>query len=374
MYPSPGYRKFGLSNHSGSVFTDSYMKGIRDFDVELAYQAMKKDAIVIPPKYAPGREGLQEYNDNGFVPHDTYTYATTKTLNYAFEDFAIWKLGYELNKLDDIDLYAAKSRNYKSVFHAKWGFMHGKNTSGDWMANFDPIEWGGPFHLGNSWHYTFAVPHDVNGLIHALGGKKDFTQKLDSLFITPPEFKVGTYKKVIPEMTGLVLTDMGQYVHGNPAMHHAMYLYNFLGQAWRTQELLHSSFKKLYKASPDGLLGDEQSAGLSSWFLFSAAGLYPVCPGSNEYVIGAPLFNKVTFQLENGNTFTVEAPDRSESNIYVENLELNGDKHEKHYILHSDIVKGGRLRFEMKNNPNKRFGRDESAAPFSMSDFENAAK
>lgn len=374
IHPSPGYRKFHTGNHATSIFTDAYMKNIRDFDVELAYQSMKKDAIVNPPKYAPGRDGLKPYNDNGYVPYPAYLYATTKTLEYAFDDFNIWKLGSALNKIDDMDLYLSKSLYYQNVFDKERGFMNGRNVDGEWMENFDPIEWGGPFLQGNAWHYTFNVPHDIDGLMNLMGGKKEFTQKLDELFSTPPEFKVGTYKKVIPEMTELVLTDMGQYVHSNSVLHHTMYLYSFTGQPWKTQELINTALNRLYKATPDGLLGDESLGSLSSWFLFSASGFYPLCPGTNEYVIGAPLFDKITFSLENGNTFIIEAPERSADNIYVESMELNGSKYEKNYILHSDIMNGGKLFFEMKSNPNKRLGREENASPFSLFNFQNPAK
>lgn len=374
QHPSPGYRKWEIGNHAGSIFADAYTKGIVDFDVELAYQAMKKDAMVLPPKYAPGRDGLKEYNDYGYVPYPEYEFSVSKTLEYSYDDYCIWILGKELNKIDDIELYLSKSFNYRNLFDKKTGFIRGKFPNGSFIENFDPKEWGDPYSKGNAWQWTWNIPHDIGGLIELYGGKSEFQEKFDSLFLTPPEFKVGSYKKIIPEMTEMVLTDLGQYYHGNSHLQNTLYLYDYIGQPWRTQELLNRTLNKIYRPTPDGYSGDEHMANLSTWFLFSSMGFYPATSGTREYVMGTPLFKKVTLFLENGNTFVIEAPERSVNNYYVESVELNGDRYEKNYILHNDIEKGGRLLFDMNNNPNKKWGREESAYPFSLSQVNGLVK
>ncbi len=374
QHPSPGYRKSQIGNHAAAIFTDAYTKGIVDFDVDLAYASMKKDAIVTPPKYAPGRDGLKEYNDNGYVPTSEFEYSVTKTLEYSYDDYCIWRLGKELNKIDDLELYLSKSFNYRNLFDKKTGFIRGKSSNGTFDDAFDPKEWGGPYAKGNAWHYNWNTPYDVAGLIDLFGGDAEFLQKFDSLFLTPPEFKVGTYQKVIPEMTEMVLTDLGQYFHGNPALQHAIYMYNYVGQPWKTQELVNTTIDKLYKTTPAGYSGDEHMANLSSWFLFSSMGFYPVAPGTNEYVLGAPLFQKITIFLENGKNFVIEAPERSAGNFFVEEIELNGNKYEKNYIPHFEIMKGGRLFFDMNNNANKKWGREEESYPFSLSQINGLVK
>jgi len=372
--PGPGYRKNTTGGYAASIFCDAYVKGIRDFDHELAYQAMKKDALVIPPKYAPGREGLNYYNNLGFIPYPEMKGGTSKTLAYAYQDFCIWKLGRELNKVDDLSLYKSKAQYYQNVIDPATGFARGKNKENEWFTPFDPIEWGGPYQLGNAWQNTWNVTHDVHGFMERIGGKDRYISKLDSLFETPPEFKVGTYGKVIHEMTEMVLSDMGQYAHVNLTTQHTPYLYSFAGKPWETQKIIRKIMEKLYKPTPDGLSGQDVGSSLSSWFVFSAIGFYPVCPGTGEYVFGSPLFRKVTFDLENGNKFVVEAPENSTQNVFIESIELNGNRYEKNYINHLDIMQGGSLKFEMNNKPNRRLGRDEESMPFSLSNYDDHIK
>jgi predicted alpha-1,2-mannosidase len=366
-WPSPGYRKVMIGTHAASLFADAYMKGIRDFDVDLAYQAMKKDAFVIPPKYAPGRDGLKYYNDLGYVPYPEVKEATAKTLEYAYDDFCIWQMAKSMGKTDDVDLFRAKAMNYQNVFDPATNFMRGKNAQGEWLTPFDPIEWGGPYTEGNAWHYSWSVFHDIDGLIGLMGGRDAFVKKLDDVFTTPPEFKVGTYGKVIHEMTEMVLGDMGQYAHGNQPVQHVPYLYNYAGQPWKTQKRVRTIMDKLYKATPDGYCGDEDNGQMSAWYVFSAMGFYPVCPGANDYALGSPLFNKITLNLENGKKFVIEAPDNNASNVFVESVELNGNNHEKNWISHSDIANGGRLYFDMDNKPNRKRGVEPEDAPYSVS-------
>ncbi len=374
QHPSPGYRKPYLGNHAGAIFVDAVTKGITDFDTDLAYQAIKKDAIVTPPKYAPGRSGLKEYNNIGYVPFPEYQYSVTKTLEYAYDDYCIWKLGDALGRIDEIESYISHAYNYQNLYDSSNRFLIGRSAEGAFDKNFEAKEWGGAYYIGNAWHYNWNVPHDIAGLINLYGGEEEFGKKLDSLFLVPPEFKVGTYRHVIPEMTNMVVTDLGQYSHINPNLQHVAYLYNYIGKPWRTQEILNVFTQKLYRPTPGGLSGDEYVSNLSSWYLFTAMGFYPITAGTNEYVLGAPIFEKVILNLENGKTFTIEAPNRTSDNFYVEDVELNGSELNQNYILHSDVINGGKLKFEMDKNPNKKFGRDESAYPFSLSKFNSLVK
>ncbi|MDZ7606428.1 MAG: GH92 family glycosyl hydrolase [Cyclobacteriaceae bacterium] len=367
IWPSPGYRKVMIGTHSASLFADALVKGITDFDVDLAYQAVKKDAFVTPPVWAPGRDGIKEYNNIGFVPYPEYRESTSKTLEYAYDDFCILQMAKKLNQIDDIPQFTEKSYNYKHVFDPSVGFMRGRKTDGSWFEPFDPIEWGGPFTEGNAWHYSWSVFHDVKGLVNQMGGDEKFIEKLDKVFTTPSEFKVGSYGKVIHEMTEMVLANKGQYAHGNQPIQHMPYLYNYTSQPWKTQKWVRSIMDDLYKPTPDGYCGDEDNGQMSAWYVFSSMGFYPVTPGHPSYVLGSPLFRKITLRLPNGNTFIVEAPDNSEENIYVQKAELNGSRYEKNWISHEDILKGGKLTFYMDNKPEKKRGILEDSYPFSLS-------
>ncbi len=366
MWPSPGYRQVMIGSHSASLFTDAYLKGIDNFDYELAYQAMKKDAFVTAPSWAPGRDGIKEYNSSGYVPYPEFGEATSKTLEYAYDDFCIWQMAKKLNILDDIPEFEEKAFNYKNVFDPSTNFMRGRRSDGSWYEPFDPIEWGGPYTEGNAWHYSWSVFHDIQGLINLMGGNDKFIQKLDSVFITPSEFKVGSYKRVIHEMTEMVLANKGQYAHGNQPIQHLPYLYAYTDQPWKTQKWVRSILNDLYKPTPDGYCGDEDNGQMSAWYVMSALGFYPVTPGHPSYVLGSPLFKKVTISLYNGNKFEIEAIDNSDQNIYVEKVELNGDRYDKNWISHQDIMNGGKITFYMDNKPERKRGTDKDSYPYSL--------
>lgn len=366
IWPSPGYRKVMIGSHSASLFTDAYLKGIDDFDVELAYNAMKKDAFVTAPRWAPGRDGIKEYNNNGFVPYPEYKEATSKTLEYAYDDFCILQMAKKLGHTDDIAQFEDRPFNYRHVFDTTTNFMRGRNLNGAWQTPFDPIEWGGPFTEGNAWHYSWSVFHDVQGLINLMGGRRDFITKLDKVFTTPSEFKVGTYGKVIHEMTEMVLANKGQYAHGNQPIQHMPYLYNYAGEPWKTQRWVREIMRDLYSPT-SGYCGDEDNGQMSAWYVMSALGFYPVTPGHPTYVLGSPLFKKATLSLSNGKTFVVEAPENDEENIYVEKVELNGNKHDFNWISHEDIMNGGKLSFYMDNKAEKKRGTRKEDSPYSLS-------
>ena len=371
IWPSPGYRKVKIGSHSASLFADAFVKGIDDFDVELAYQAMKKDAFVTAPHWAPGRDGIKEYNNNGYVPYPEFKESTSKTLEYAYDDFCILQMAKKLEFTDDIFQFEDRPFNYRNVFDSTTNFMRGRKSDGTWLSPFDPIEWGGPFIEGNAWHYSWSVIHDVQGLIDLMGGDAEFTKKLDQVFTTPSEFKVGTYGKVIHEMTEMILANKGQYAHGNEPIQHMPYLYAYTSQPWKTQLWTRSIMNDLYKPTPDGYCGDEDNGQMSAWYVMSALGFYPVTPGHPSYVFGSPLFKKVTLSLTNGKTFIIEAPENSDENIYIEKIELNGDNYENNWISHEDIMNGGKLLFHMDNKPEKKRGTKKENFPYSLSNENN---
>lgn len=367
MWPSPGYRQVMIGSHSASLLSDAYAKGVDNFDVDLAFQAMKKDAFVTAPSWQPGRDGIKEYNNNGYVPYPEYKEATSKTLEYAYDDFCILQMAKKLNQRDDIPQFQEKALNYRHVFDSTTGFMRGRNANGEWHEPFDPIEWGGPFTEGNAWHYSWSVFHDVQGLINLMGGNDNFIEKLDKVFTTPSEFKVGSYGKVIHEMTEMVLANKGQYAHGNQPIQHMPYLYSYTNQPWKTQKWVRSIMNDLYKPTPNGYCGDEDNGQMSAWYVMSALGFYPVTPGHPSYVLGSPLFNKVTLNLPNGNKLEIEAIDNNAQNVYVEKVELNGNRYDNNWISHEDIMNGGKLTFYMDNKPERKRGTEKESFPYSLS-------
>lgn len=367
IWPSPGYRKVKIGSHSASLFADAFIKGIDDFDVDLAFQAMKKDAIVMAPHWAPGRDGIREYNNTGYVPYPDFKEATSKTLAYAYDDFCILQMAKKLEEPDDISQFQDRPFNYQNVFDSTTNFMRGRKSDGKLYTPFDPIEWGGPYIGGNAWHATWSVFHDVQGLVDLMGGDKNFIEKLDQVFTTPSEFKVGTYGKVIHEMTEMIMAVKGQYAHGNPAIQHMPYLYNYTSQPWKSQYWVRKVMDDLYSATPDGYCGDENNGQMSAWYVMSALGFYPVTPGHPSYALGSPLFKKVTISLYNGNTLVIEAPENSDENVFVEKLELNGDRYENNWISHEDIMKGGKLLFYMDNKAERKRGTKKENFPYSLS-------
>jgi predicted alpha-1,2-mannosidase len=370
VWSSPGYRNVNSGSHAASLFADAYMKGIDDFDVELAFQAMKKDAFVTAPRWAPGRDGIREYNDNGYVPYPEFKAATSKTMDYAYDDFCILQMAKKLEQMDDVSRFQERPLNYRNVFDSTTNFMRGRKSDGDLYTPFDPIEWGGPFTEGNAWHYTWSVFHDTQGLIDLMGGDKKFIEKLDEVFRTPSEFKVGTYGKVIHEMTEMVLANQGQYAHSNKSIQHMPYLYNYTSQPWKSQHWVRHIMDKLYNPIK-GYSGDEDNGQMSAWYVFSALGFYPVTPGHPSYVLGSPLFKKVTISLYNGNTLVIEAPTNSEENVFVEKVELNGDRYDNNWISHEDIINGGNLMFYMDNKANRKRGTEKENFPYSLSSETN---
>ncbi|GAA4294868.1 GH92 family glycosyl hydrolase [Nibribacter koreensis] len=368
-WSSPGYADIMVGNNSASVVADAYVKGLRGYDIEKLYEALLHGANNEGPISAIGRKGAEYYKKLGYVPYDVkINENAARTLEYAYDDFAIYQLAKALKKPQaDIDLYAKRSQNYRHLFDPSTGLMRGKNQDGTFQSPFNPFKWGDAFTEGNSWHYSWSVFHDVQGLVNLMGGKENFVKKLDSVFTLPPVFDDTYYGSVIHEIKEMQIANMGQYAHGNQPIQHMIYLYNFAGAPWKTQYWTRETMNRMYKPTPDGYCGDEDNGQTSAWYVFSAMGFYPVCPGTTQYVLGAPLFQKMTLTLENGKKVEIEAPKNSDQNRYVQELKVNGKSYDKNWVDHFDLMKGGRLKFDMTDKPNTNRGTQESAFPYSFS-------
>ena len=369
-WASPGHRDCMIGNNSASVLADAYLKGIKVEDVKTLYEGLIHGTKNVHPTVSStGRRGYEYYNKLGYVPYDVkINENTARTLEYAYNDWCIYQLAKELKRPEkEIQLFAKRAMNYKNVFDPSIGFMRGKGVDGKWQEPFDPLEWGGPFCEGNAWHYTWSVFHDVEGLIDLFGSDQKFTAKMDSVFALPGTIKPGTYGGVIHEMKEMELAGMGQYAHGNQPIQHMPYLYSYAGQPWKTQYWVRQIVERLYNSTERGYPGDEDQGGMSSWYILSSLGIYAVCPGTDEYVIGSPLFKKATITMENGNKFVIEANNNSKENLYIQSATLNGRVLDKNFIRYDDIADGGIIRFEMGSQPNKERCTSKYAAPFSLS-------
>jgi predicted alpha-1,2-mannosidase len=368
-WSSPGYADIMIGNNSASVVAEAYLKGARDYDIEKLYEALIHGANHEGPVSAVGRKGFQFYNDLGYVPYDVkINENAARTLEYAYDDFAIYQLGKALNKPKaEIEVYAQRSMNYKNLFDKQSGLMRGKNKDGSFQSPFNPFKWGDAFTEGNSWHYTWSVFHDVKGLINLMGGEQAFMSKLDSVFILPPIFDDTYYGDVIHEIREMQIANMGQYAHGNQPIQHMIYLYNYAGAPWKTQYWARETMNRMYAPTPDGYCGDEDNGQTSAWYIFSALGFYPVCPASDQYVLGAPLFKKVSLTLENGKQIVINAKDNSAQNRFVDALTVNGRNYTKNWLSHTELMNGAVLNFSMSPKPNMKRGTNAEAYPYSFS-------
>lgn len=368
-WSSPGYSDIMVGNNSASVVADAYIKGIRGYDIETLWQAVKHGADNEGPIDAVGRRGVQYYNTLGYVPYDVkINENAARTLEYAYDDFAIYQLGKALGKpASEIDIYKKRAYNYKNLFDPETGLMRGKNKDGSFQAPFNPFKWGDAFTEGNSWHYTWSVFQDIEGLSKLMGGKKKFEAKLDEVFSLPPVFDDSYYGSVIHEIREMQIMNMGQYAHGNQPIQHMIYLYNYAGAPYKTQYWARQVLDKLYQAAPDGYCGDEDNGQTSAWYVFSALGFYPVTPATDQYVLGAPLFKEAIIHLENGKKIEIKAPENNAENFYVKSLKVNTQPYSKNWISHKELLKGAVLDFQMDSKPNKERGSQEKDFPYSMS-------
>ncbi|WP_270087184.1 GH92 family glycosyl hydrolase [Sphingobacterium sp. SYP-B4668] len=370
-WASPGFRNIMVGNNSASVVADAWVKGVRvgQEDIETLYEAVLKGANNEGPLTAVGRAGAAYYKTLGYVPYDVkINENAARTLEYAYDDFAIYQLAKSLNKSqDDIDLYRKRSFNYKHLFDPSSGLMRGKNKDGSFQSPFNPFKWGDAFTEGNSWHYSWSVFQDVNGLAELMGGHQAMEVKLDSVFALPPIFDDSYYGFPIHEIREMQIANMGQYAHGNQPIQHMIYLYGHIGTPWKTQYWIRETMNRMYSANPDGYCGDEDNGQTSAWYVFSALGFYPVTPATDEYIIGAPLFKKATLHLSNGKKIIIQAPQNSAQNKYIQRMKFNGKDYTKNYIRHSELIKGANLKFEMSPKPNTSRGTAKGDLPFSLS-------
>ncbi|MBD1424553.1 GH92 family glycosyl hydrolase [Sphingobacterium arenae] len=368
-WSNPGMSGVMIGNHAISLLTDAWVKGVRTFNPDSALHAYYHE-VTNKGFYggSNGRQGWEAYFIKGYIPYqDDLHESTAKTLEYAYDDFCAYQLAKMTGNKFYENIFARQMYNYVNVFDKDSKFMRGRLANGEWMPDFDPVEWGGAFTEANAWQYTWSVMHDINGLINLIGGVDRFNAKLDSLFTMEQTIKYGSYKQEIHEMREMLLAKMGQYAHGNQPVQHVAYLYNFSGQPWKSQERTRKVMSQLYNASEKGYPGDEDQGGMSSWYVLSALGIYSVCPGTDEYVFGSPVFEKATVKLENGKEFVVIAKNNSPKNVYIQSAQLNGVPYDRNFIRYEDIIQGGKLEFVMGASPNMNRGVSIESRPFSLS-------
>ncbi len=369
-WASPGHRDVMIGSNSATIIADAYLKGVKNMDTEVLFEAILKNATVETgrPANSVGRAGLEYYNDLGYVPYDVDIHENAaRTLEYAFADFTIAQMAERMGKTKMAKKYFKKSMNYKHLFDPSTNWMRGKNKDGSFQSPFNPLKWGDAFTEGNSVHYTWSVFHDIQGLIDLMGGKEQFAEKIDEVFEMPPKFDASYYGFTIHEIREMQIMNMGNYAHGNQPIQHMIYLYNYANQPYKAQEKVRKVLTKLYSATPDGYCGDEDNGQTSAWYVFSSLGFYPVTPGVDEYVIGSPLFKKATLHLENGKMFNIESKNNSESNVFIQKAELNGKAYNNTFIKFNDLQNGGVLQFNMGDTPNKSWGTATESAPYSLS-------
>ncbi|MCD8179290.1 MAG: GH92 family glycosyl hydrolase [Tannerellaceae bacterium] len=376
-WASPGHRGCMVGNNSASILVDAYMKGVKVEDLDALWNGLVHGANNVHPEVSStGRLGHEYYNKLGYVPYDVNIHENAaRTLEYAYNDWCIWKLAKELKRpKKEIDLYAKRAMNYKNLFDQETMLMRGKNQDGTFQSPFSPLKWGDAFTEGNSWHYTWSVFHDPKGLIDLMGGNDGFINMMDSVFNVPPLFDDSYYGQVIHEIREMTVMNMGNYAHGNQPIQHMIYMYNYAGAPWKAQYWLREVMDRMYTPGPDGYCGDEDNGQTSAWYVFSALGFYPVCPGTDEYILGAPLFKKATLKFENGNQLVINAPENSTKNIYINSMSLNGQNISRNYLTHDELQSGGQLNIQMTNTPNMNRGVNPEDMPYSFSLDETKGK
>ena len=366
-WASPGHRGCMVGNNSASVVADAWLSGLRGYDAETLWQAVVHGTTAVHPDVnSTGRLGYEYYNKLGYVPYDVkINESVARTLEYAYDDWCIYQFGKALGKSNkELKPFAQRAMNYQKVFDKESGLMRGRLLNGKFQSPFNPLKWGDAFTEGNAWHYTWSVFHDPQGLINLMGGKDRFNQMLDSVFLLPPVFDNSYYGFTIHEIREMQVMDMGNYAHGNQPIQHAIYLYGYSLQPWKTQYWVHQVMDRLYTPTPDGYCGDEDNGQTSAWYVFSAMGFYPVCPGSGQYVLGSPYFKSMKIHLENGKEVNISAEGNG---CYVDNLSIDGKPYNHNYIDISSLKQGASLNFNMSEKPNMQRGTSEDDAPYSMS-------
>jgi len=353
-WASPGHRRCMIGSNSASIIGDSYLKGIRGFNIELLYEAIIKNTKGHGPVTSVGRYGAEYYNELGYVPYDVgINENAARTLEYAYADYVIMRLAKALGKNEEeVQLFKKRAGNYKNLFDPETRLMRGRNKDGSFQSPFNPFKWGDAFTEGNSWHYTWSVFHDIPSLIELMGGNEAFCGMLDSIFVLPPVFDDSYYGFPIHEIREMQISNMGQYAHGNQPIQHMIYLYNYAGKPWKTQHWAREIMNRMYTPAPDGYCGDEDNGQTSAWYILSSLGFYSVCPGQDIYALGSPLFNEVILNLPGKKTLIIKASNNSEDNRYIESMRINGKMINRNYIFHDEIISGGKIEFRMSPKPN----------------------
>ncbi len=368
---SPGHRDCMVGNNSASIVADAILLdlNISDADKQTLWEAVVHGANAVHPTVgSTGRRGWKYYNKLGYVPYDVnINENVARTLEYAYDDWCIYKMGLKLGKSEkELAPFKQHSLNYMNVFDSETNLMRGRNADGTFQSPFSPLKWGDAFTEGNSWHYTWSVFHDPQGLKDLMGGQQNFNAMLDSVFNVPPVFDDSYYGFVIHEIREMQIMNMGNYAHGNQPIQHMIYLYDWSAQPWKTQYWIRETMDKLYAATPDGYCGDEDNGQTSAWYVFSAMGFYPVCPGSGEYALGTPYFQNMKVHLQNGNTLEIQAPNNNAETRYVQSMTFNGVNHDKNYVTYDQLQKGGKIVFQMGTTANTQRGTSADSAPYSF--------
>ena len=369
-WASPGHRGCMVGNNSASVVADAYVKGIRGYDVETLWEAVKHGANAVHPNVpSSGRLGWDWYNRLGYVPCDVgINESAARTLEYAYDDWCIYTLGKALGKSEDeIGVYRERALNYRNLYRQEVSLMSGRKADGAFSDNFSPLKWGGDFTEGNALHYTWSVFHDPAGLIELMGGDDAFNANLDKVFEIPPHFDDSYYGFTIHEIREMQIMNMGNYAHGNQPIQHMLYLYNWSGQPWKAQQRIREVMNKFYTCNPDGYCGDEDNGQTSAWYVFSALGFYPVCPATDQYILGTPLFKKVEVSLPGGKSLSINAPDNGKDNCYISGMKVNGKKYTRTYLEHDLLKKGAVINFTMADEPTKNRSVSQQDRPYSFS-------
>ena len=366
-WSSPGHRDCMIGQNSASVVADAYIKGIRVPNQDKLWDAVTYGAHHHLDRSASGRVGHDYYDRLGYVPCNVgIGQNVARTLEYAYNDWSIYTLGKAMGKSEaELAPYKKAALNYANVYNPARKLMCGREEQGAFNADFVPENWSGEFCEGNSWHWSFCVFHDPAGLSKLMGGRDEMTEMMDSVFVLPSYLGIRS-RGMIHEMREMQVMDMGQYAHGNQPIQHMVYLYNWTGQPWKAQYWTREIMDKLYNPNADAYCGDEDNGQTSAWYVFSAMGFYPVCPGTKQYAMGSPLFQKILVKLENGKTIQIEAPDNNKQTRYVNDVKVNGKSVSRTWLEHDELTKGATIKFQMSSKPNKKRGTDEKDAPYSF--------
>lgn len=350
QFPAPGYRACMTGSLIDALFGDAAAKGITGFDLSTAYEGLTKHATQPgDPDRGYGRRGIEDYLRLGYVSVDRVAQSVAETCDSAYGDFCISQVAKALGESEGAAMFLHRSHNWRNLFDPATGFLRGKHADGSWLEPFDQFAWGSPYVEGSAWQHRWDMPHDIAGMIEALGGKDKAVAALDAMLAQPPIFHVGVYGQEIHEMSEMAAVNFGQYAQSNQPVHQLLYIYALAGRPDRTQYWVRRVMAELY--SPDVFPGDEDTGSMAAWYILGAMGFYSLCPGKAEYVAGSPLFDRVTLHLPSGKQTVIEAHSQSSSAVYVSRLLVDGQPHAAPVISHATLARGARLTFTMSGTP-----------------------